>query len=337
MKAFPLFLNVSGRKVVIVGGGEQAAQKARLAAKTEADLVFMAAELEEEIAARVADGAAHVPSVVDNAAFEGAALAFICTGCAGADAAISAVARDLGVIVNVVDRPDLCDVTTPAIVDRDPVVVAIGTEGAAPVLARQIKTQLEALLEPALGTFAAEAGRLRPRVERFVPKARRRAFWEWAFEGPRRLFTGGDRDGAMAAIERTLAAGGAVDEGGLVTLLDVSHGAADLVTLRAVARLQSADLILHDPDVVDGVLELARRDAERLVLSPIALGDAIGALRRAANDGQRAVLLAAGPWALPEIAALLAEGGVAVETVTTPSAAPVSDGLMRRLWRRVAD
>ncbi|MEO0763237.1 MAG: NAD(P)-dependent oxidoreductase [Pseudomonadota bacterium] len=318
MKAFPLFLNVAGRRVVIVGGGEQAAQKARLVAKTEARMVIVAPALEDELAARVADGAVHVPAVVDRDAFRDVRLAFICTGCAGADAAISAVARDMGVLVNVVDRPDLCDVTTPAIVDRDPVVVAIGTEGTAPVLARQIKTRMEALLEPTLGSFAAEAGRMRGRVERAVPKARRRAFWEWAIEGPRRLFTGGDRAGALAAIDAALATGEAEAAAGAVSLVDVGHGEADLVALRAVARLQSADLVIHDDAVAPGILELARRDAERAVLDPGP--EAAETIARTAAAGDRVVLLAGKPWPMDAITGALATKDIPAERLGPPSA-----------------
>ncbi|MEM6486716.1 MAG: NAD(P)-dependent oxidoreductase [Pseudomonadota bacterium] len=314
MKAFPLFLNVVDRPVVIVGGGEQAAQKARLAGKTDARLVLMAPALVPELAARVAGGARHVPAVVDNGGFRGAPLAFVCTGCAGADAAIAAVAQDLGVLVNVVDRPDLCDVTTPAIVDRDPVVVAIGTEGTAPVLARQIKTALETLLEPSLGAFAAQMGRLRPAVERAVPRARRRAFWEWAFDTPRRLFTGGDTAAADRAIAGALQAGGPPsNRAGLVSLVDVAHGEADLMTLRAVARLQSADLIVHQPAVPAAILELARRDAERFATP--SLRDALPLVRETAEAGDRVVLLSTHLPTETMAFGALQKPGLAVEVV----------------------
>ncbi|MGF1553110.1 MAG: NAD(P)-dependent oxidoreductase [Paracoccaceae bacterium] len=322
MKAFPLFLNVVGRPVVVVGGGEQAAQKARLVAKTEARLVLMAPALDDELAARVDRGEAeHVATVVDEAAFEGVDLAFVATGCPGADASIAAVARARGALVNVVDRPALCDVTTPAIVDRDPVVVAIGTEGAAPVLARQIKSALERTLEPALGAFAALAGELRPRVERSVVKERRRAFWDWAFDGPpRRLFTADRREEAMAAIEGALAAGGAPGAtGGQVSFVDVAHGEADLVALRAVARLQAADLIVHDEAVSPAILELARRDAERRALPPDP--DAAETIGAAVAEGARVVHLAALPWPLGAIVGRLAERGVAIEQIG-PAARP---------------
>lgn len=267
MKSFPIFLNVAERTVVICGGGEEAAQKARLVAKTEARMALMAPTLCPELRARVDAGAArHVPAVLDPAALNGAALVFVATGCAAADAAIAAVARDQGAVVNVVDRPELCDATTPAIVDRDPVVVAIGTEGASPVLARQIKTKLEAMLEPSLGRFTALAGALRDRVALRVAPAKRREFWRWAFaEGPRRLFASGDEPGARDALEAAIIGGGApTRQGGMVSLVGAGPGAADLLTLRAVQRLQEADVIFYDRLVEPEVLELARRDAERV-------------------------------------------------------------------------
>ncbi|MEL6337648.1 MAG: siroheme synthase [Pseudomonadota bacterium] len=324
MKAFPLFLNVAGKPVVIVGGGEQAAQKARLVAKTEAAMVLVAPALVPELADRVSGGARHIAAVFEPAAVEGADLAFVCTGCAGADAAISGVIQNLGTLVNVVDRPDLCDVTTPAIVDRDPAVVAIGTEGAAPVLARQIKTTLEANLEPALGKFTALAGALRPRVERHVVKAKRRAFWEWFFTAPRRRFTAGDREGALAEIEDALAAGGPpTGARGNAYLVDVSHRQPDLVTLRTVARLQAADLILHDEATAPGILELARRDAERdrhaaRGLDPSAAVETLTA-------GERVVILVTTAQDAAAARAAFAAAGQPLETPDTPASVQAAE------------
>ncbi|MEO1459376.1 MAG: siroheme synthase CysG, partial [Pseudomonadota bacterium] len=341
MKSFPLFLNVADRPVVVVGGGEQAAQKARLVGKTEARLVLMAPSLVPELEKRVVEGAEHCAAVVEPGRFDDAALVFIGTGCAGGDAAIAAVAKARGAIVNVVDRPDLCDVTTPAMVDRDPVVVAIGTEGTAPVLARQIKTVLERSLEPTLGAFAAEAGRLRKAVEQHVPKPARRAFWEWAFEGPRRLFTRGERAAASAEIERALQEGGAPGRReGFVSLVGAGPGAADMVTLRAVERLQAADVIFYDRLVDPSVLELARRDAERICVgkAPGEIGwkqpEIDAAIVEAARDGQRVVRLKAGDpgifaRAAEEIAAVEAAGigWEIVAGVTAAAAAAAETGL----------
>ena len=112
----------------------------------------------------------------------------------GSDAALHALAKEGGAVVNVVDQPDLCDAITPSIVDRDPVVVAIGTEGTAPVLARQIKTRMEELLEPRLGDLAALAGRLRDRAAMRLGPRQRRDLWRWVFNmrAPR---TNRDRNG----------------------------------------------------------------------------------------------------------------------------------------------
>ena len=136
MKTFPMFLQMAGRRVVIMGGGEQAAQKARLILKTEATVEIWAATFDAELSDLAASGRVtlHDGPITPNS-FSDTALAFIATGCPGADMALHVLAKEAGAIVNVVDQPQLCDAITPSIVDRDPVVVAIGTEGAAPVLA----------------------------------------------------------------------------------------------------------------------------------------------------------------------------------------------------------
>lgn len=303
MRSFPLFLRTDGRRVVIVGGGEAAAQKARLVGRSSARLVLMAPALEPELASLVAqDRADHVPEVLAPAAFDGALFAMIGTGCAGADAAAAAVARAQGVLVNVVDRPDLCDATTPALVDRDPLVIAIGTEGAAPVLARQVKTRLEAILEPTLGGFAALAGRMRDRVAQRVPRAARRAFWAWAFQEPRRRFTSGDEGGAEAALDAAIEAGGTPKTRQARLSLMAPVAVADLVTLRGVQRLQEADLVLYKPGA-EPLLELARRDAEREVLP----ASAIDRIREALREGGTVVALVPDPEA---VAKALGQGEV---------------------------
>jgi uroporphyrin-III C-methyltransferase/precorrin-2 dehydrogenase/sirohydrochlorin ferrochelatase len=267
MKAFPMFIRTTGRRVVIVGGGEQAAQKARLLLKTDADLVVVARALEDEVRGLVDAGRIRQVTELTAGVFEGAAMVFIGTGCPGFDAAAHAVAKAAGCAVNVVDQPELCDMTTPSIVDRDPIVVAIGSEGTAPVLTRDIKTRLEEMLPPNLGGLAALAGRLRPSVARHVPRAGRRAFWAWVFKGEARdqWARGAEREAARA-IKAAIAAGGAParSSGGQIALVGAGPGARDLLTLRAVARLQEADVIFYDRLVDVEVLELARRDAERV-------------------------------------------------------------------------
>ena len=272
MKAFPMFIRTSGRRVVIVGGGEQAAQKARLICKTDAEIVLVAVTLEDELQGLVASGRAEQVKTLSSVVFEDAAFAFIGTGCPGYDAAAHALAKSAKCPVNVVDQPDLCDLTTPAIVDRDPIVVAIGSEGTAPVLTRDIKTKLEALLPRNLGGLAALAGNLRPRVAQKVARHRRRAFWAWVFKGDAAAtWTRGAERDAARMIKGAIAEGGAPDraKGGQIALVGAGPGARDLLTMRAVERLQEADVIFYDRLVDPEVLELARRDAERVFVGKV--------------------------------------------------------------------
>ncbi|MDE3028788.1 MAG: uroporphyrinogen-III C-methyltransferase [Paracoccaceae bacterium] len=343
MKTFPMFLQMSGRRVVIVGGGELAVQKARLMLKTEARLIVLAEGLDDALAGLVAAGRVeHRGGPVTADEFTGAALVFVATGCPGADAAAHTLAKAAGVLVNVVDRPDLCDAVTPSIVDRDPVVVAIGTEGTAPVLARQIKTRIEAMLEPRLGDLAALAGRLRGAVAAQVPQERRRAFWRWVFaDAPRRLHASGAEREAARVIKSAIEAAEAPDTvSGLISLVGAGPGARDLLTLRAVQRLQEADVIFYDRLVDPEVLELARRDAERVYV-----GKAVGAcawpqeridavIVAAARQGKRVVRLKSGDPGLfgratEEIAAARAHG-IAVEIVPGVTAASAAGAALGR-------
>ena len=268
MKTFPMFLQMTGRRVVVVGGGEQAAQKVRLILKTEALIDVYSPTLEPELSSLASEGRIrHCYGAIAPACFQDAALTFIATGCPGLDSAIHALAKKAGATVNVVDQPHLCDAITPSIVDRDPVVVAIGTEGTAPVLARQIKTKLEETLEPRLGDLAALAGRLRASAAaRLAPRARR-DLWRWVFNGhPRELFAQGAEREATKLIKSAIETGtvGGATEGGSVSLVGAGPGAKDLITLRGVQRLQEADVIFYDRLMDPELLELARRDAERI-------------------------------------------------------------------------
>jgi len=266
MKSFPMFIRLDGRKVIIAGGDEEAARKLRLMLKTEAEITVMAPEVDEEIADLVAAGrVTHVETVCDRDTLRDARLAFVATGCAGADASIADLARAAGATVNVVDRPDLCDATTPSIVDRDPLVVAIGTEGAAPVMARKVKASVETLLEPRLGDLVGLVGRMRKAIAQNVAPAKRRAFHRWIFDGPvRAVHRSGGESEAARLLKAQIARGEAETRTGFVSLVGAGAGAADLITLRGMQRLQEADVILYDRLVDPQVLEYARRDADRI-------------------------------------------------------------------------
>lgn len=267
MKTFPMFLTMTDRRVVIVGGAEQAAQKCRLILKTEAQIEVLAQELDSELQGLADSGRIHwSAAAITPDHFTDTALVFVATGCPGMDAALYDLAKCAGATVNVVDQPDLCDAITPSIVDRDPVVVAIGTEGTAPVLGRQIKTKIEHMLEPRLGDLAALAGRLRGfAAERLGPR-KRRDLWKWVFNGPVRAQHASGAEGhAARALKSAIATGDFADASPKpVALVGAGPGGADLITLRGVQRLQEADVIFYDRLVDPQVLELARRDAERV-------------------------------------------------------------------------
>jgi len=263
-----MFLCVADRPVVIVGGGEQATQKCRLMLKTEARIIVAWPQLNMELERLANDGKIlwHT-GPINNALFDGAALIFIATGCPASAAAIHSLVKPSGAVVNVVDQPSLCTALTPSLVDRDPVVVAIGTEGTAPVLARKIKSQIEIMLEPQIGRLATLSGQLRATVAQSVPVENRRAFWRWVFEdAPRRLFAQGAEHRAIKILNSALVAGRAPkpDGRGNLCLIGAPPGSTDLLTLRALKRLQEADVIFYDSTVDTAALELARRDAERI-------------------------------------------------------------------------
>ena len=240
--------------------------------------------------------------------------------------------RAAGIVTNVVDAPDLCDAFTPSIVDRDPLVVAIGTEGAAPVLARQVKTAVETMLEPRLGDLVALAGRLRDEVARRIAPERRRAFWAWAFSGaPRAAHARGAEREAARLLKAAVAEGDVGAPAGLVSLVGAGPGARDLITLRGVQRLQEADVIFYDRLVDPDLLELARRDAERVYVgkAPGATAwpqDRInGLIVAAARAGKRVVRLKCGDPGIfargAEEAAACDAAGVAWEIVPGVTAA----------------
>ena len=334
MKTFPMFLTMRDRRVVIVGGGEQAAQKCRLILKTDARIEVLAQTLDTELRHLADTGRIHWSAdPITPAHFTDTALVFVATGCPGMDACLHALAKCASATVNVVDQPDLCDAITPSIVDRDPVVVAIGTEGTAPVLGRQIKTSIENMLEPRIGDLAALAGRLRDFAALRLGPRKRRDLWKWVFSGPiRAQFTSGGEQHAARALKAAIASGDFAEGAPTpVALVGAGPGCSDLITLRGVQRLQEADVIFYDRLVDPGVLELARRDAERVYV-----GKEPGChhwpqekinqvLVAAARRGQRVVRLKCGDPGIfargAEEVAALKEAGIAYEIVPGVTAA----------------
>jgi uroporphyrin-III C-methyltransferase/precorrin-2 dehydrogenase/sirohydrochlorin ferrochelatase len=267
INAFPVFMRVAGRAVVIVGEGAEALAKARLMGETSATLKVVAERPSAEFEGWAAEAGVDILRVAyEPSLIEGAALAFAATGDEALDRRISDDARRLGVPVNAVDRPECCDFFTPALVNRAPVLVAVGTEGAGPVLAQLIRARIDQMLSPALGPLATLAASFREAVERRLPKgAARRAYWSEFFSGaPARAMEVGHAEEARAAAAELLAKRRAAE--GHVALVGAGPGAEDLITLRAQRLLLQADVIVHDALVPEAVVALGRRDAERIAV-----------------------------------------------------------------------
>ena len=263
MQHFPIFLAVAGRRIVLSGGGDAAIAKLRLLLKTEAHLTVFAPDPAPLIADWAAEGRLRL---VRRSMAPGDALCALLFYAADEDAAedarTAAIARADGARVNVVDDLGGSDFITPAIVDRDPVTVAIGTEGAAPVLARAIKADLEARLPERLGPLARIGKAFRGAADALPMGRARRAFWsDYYFKvGPELPDTEASTVGP--ALDGLLAAHlGRAPEAGRVTFVGAGPGDPDLLTLKARRALDDADVVLHDRLVPQPILELVRREA----------------------------------------------------------------------------
>lgn len=266
MDYLPLFHKLQGARVLVVGGGEIALRKARLLADAGAALRVVAPDVDGQLAALAREGGGEVLVRGYQAAdLVGCRLVIAATDDSALNAQVSADAQALCVPVNVVDAPALCTVIFPAIVDRSPLVLAVSSGGDAPVLARLIRAKLEAWIPSAYGELAGLAARFRDKVKTLYPDVnQRRGFWETVFQGPiaeRQLA------GQGAEAERLLQAmveGAPVQQGGEVYLVGAGPGDPDLLTFRALRLMQQADVVLYDRLVAPAIIEMCRRDAERI-------------------------------------------------------------------------
>ena len=271
MRHFPVFLDLRGRRVVVSGAGETAVSKLRLLLKTEAQIVVFGTDAVEQVRAWSAERRLTlVERPVADGDATGAALFYGANADPDEDARAATIGRDAGALVNIVDNLEDSAFITPAIVDRDPVTVAIGTEGAAPVLARKIKSEIEAMLPARLGALTRIGQAFRSRVEALDSKARRGFWTKFYFErGPRALEAG--EDAARAALETLLAEGDA-PRAGYVHFVGAGPGDPELLTLKARRLLHEADVVIHDRLVPAAILELARREALIIEVGKTAYG-----------------------------------------------------------------
>ncbi|MGM3174726.1 siroheme synthase CysG [Dickeya lacustris] len=301
MNYLPIFADLRQRTVLVVGGGEVASRKIALLQRAGASVRVAAHTLSEALAAQhqaqALEWVAHefTPELLDDVF-----LVIAATDDAALNARVFTEANRRQRLVNVVDDQPLCSFIFPSLIDRSPLVVAVSSGGQAPVLARLLREKLEALLPARLGTMAEIAGRWRGRIkQRLASVTERRRFWERAFGG---RFASLVAAGQLTQAEQELAAQLAQPDiaQGEVALVGAGPGDAGLLTLRGLQVIQQADVVLYDHLVSDEVLELVRRDAERICVGKRASAhllpqDEINALLvKLAQEGKKVVRLKGG-------------------------------------------
>ncbi len=320
LATLPVFLKLQGRRVVISGGSEAVAWKAELFAAAGARVEVFAPEPCDALAALGASIEIK-PKSLTSGDLAGAAAAIVDAQDDAEAAAFHAMARAVGVPINIIDKPAWCDFQFGAIVERSPLVVAISTDGGAPVFGQMLRARIETLLPEGFRAWAQAARDWRPRVSALNLDFRaRRRVWELF---ARRAFNHPERAPGEADLEALLAeakeAGAPEARRGSVALVGAGPGDPELLTLKAVRALQSADVVLYDDLVLPGSVALARREAERLNVGkrgykPSCTQEDITALLvKLAQEGKRVVRLKGGDPMIfgragEEIAALRAAG-----------------------------
>ncbi|MDG0989084.1 MAG: siroheme synthase CysG [Yoonia sp.] len=303
MQHFPIFLAVTGRRIVVSGGGDAAMAKLRLLMKTEGRITVLAENAADDVHKWAAQGKLTlIHRAMDRGDAICAALFYGANEDAAEDARTAQIAASEGALVNIVDNLADSQFITPAIVDRDPVTVAIGTEGSAPVLARAIKADLEEKLPATLGTLARIGKTFRHAVDVLPFGAKRRSFWsDFYFNaGPSAMDNQGEA-GVIPALNTLLDKHVMTRQAeGHVDLVGAGPGDPDLLTLKARKAIDKADVIIHDRLVTPEILELARREAVIIDAGKTGFGQAMpqadidALIVEHALDGAHVVRLKAG-------------------------------------------
>ncbi len=268
MKYLPIFYDLSVRPCLVVGAGEIAARKVRQLRKAEATVTVIAPEICKELK-ELAESKEinYIPEKFSEEILSDKMLVIAATNDQEVNRKISELAKTQNIPVNVVDNPDLCSFIMPSIVDRDPVQIAISTGGASPVLARLLRARLETLIPASYGRLAQLMARFRGHVKQRYPKMQeRRRFWEHILQGPvaEMIYAGQDSE-ALDALEKIIEKEEPIiDKTGEVYLVGAGPGDPDLLTFRALRLMQQAEVVLYDRLVAPEIVDLCRKDAERV-------------------------------------------------------------------------
>ncbi len=323
MNYLPIFLDIKGKTTKLIGGGGIAARKADLLLKAGARVVVIAPEIQGEMTRKVEAGELEwIERGYETADLDDAVLVIAATDDAATNERVAADARARRIPCNVVDNPQLCSFIMPSIINRDPVQIAVSTGGSSPVLARLIRTRLESCTPSAYGKLAKLVEQYRDRVKQtFSRVEERRKFWESILEGPvaEHVFAGRDAD-ARELLEKLIDEAKADPEyQGEVYLVGAGPGDPDLLTFRALRLMQKADVIVYDRLVSQPIMDLVRRDAERIYAGKERANHALPQesinqlLVRLAKEGKRVLRLKGGDNFIfgrggEEIAELIDEG-----------------------------
>ena len=302
MNYLPIFFDIRGEPCLVVGGGAVAARKAALLLRAGARVTVRAVALSAAFDADLAAARVlHRAGTFKDEDLEGVVLAIAATDDQDVNRAVAAAAKARHIPVNVVDQPALCSFIMPSIIDRAPVIVAVSSGGASPVLARLLRARLETLIPSGYGRLAALAAAFRDQVkERFKPAERRR-FWEAVLQGPvaELMFSGREAE-ARRALQATLSDTQPGSGRGEVALVGAGPGDPDLLSFRALRLMQQADVVVYDRLVSPPILDLVRRDAERIYAGKerakhaLPQEDINHLLVRLAKQGKRVVRLKGG-------------------------------------------
>ncbi|MBV7380110.1 siroheme synthase CysG [Maritimibacter dapengensis] len=267
MDFLPIFLEVAGKRIVVDGGNTVAARRVERALNAGAFVTVFDPEPGDEVRAFFEhENLTHIARLPYDADFAECIIAYGASEVPERDALLHRAAKAAGALVNVADEKTYCDFITPSVVEREPITIAISTGGAAPVIARILRARMEAMLPAAYGRLALFLARFRGRIYEAVPNGRnRRRFWENLIEGPvGDAFLAGEEALAEERLEEDLARGSADLKHGEVWLVGAGPGDPDLLTFKALRMMQHADVVLYDRLVGDGIIDLVRRDAERI-------------------------------------------------------------------------
>ena len=269
MQNYPIFMDIQGQPCLVVGAGPVALRKIRLQASAGANITVVAPDICKEIRDEFGQKVNLIEREFQDTDIKGYRLVTAATSESLVNRRVSELANQINVPVNVVDQPELCSFITPSIVDRSPVLVAISTGGGAPVLARILRAKLEAIIPASYGKLADTMRRYRARLSDITDsETTRKRFWERVVSGPiAELFFSGRHVEGEQQLELSLdqlSQGIESDVGGEVWLVGAGPGDPDLLTFRALRLMQSADVVLYDRLVSPEILNLTRRDADRI-------------------------------------------------------------------------